>query len=145
MLVGHMGMYDYRPYVRRVPHGKQIMFECERGYHIEGPPGATCIDGHWSPSVLPTCEPTHHSQPQRWSRSVQRWLAKEKHHPLVSKTMSLGHNFSNITNDIIDHGAVEHSEDKHETIQKNEQPPTNFFLPRRRRHFHGKHNKRKTH
>uniref|UniRef100_A0A1S4LTX8 C4b-binding protein beta chain, putative n=1 Tax=Ixodes scapularis TaxID=6945 RepID=A0A1S4LTX8_IXOSC len=56
LLVGNMGMYDYRPYVRRVSNNRQIMFECARGYTIlRGPPGATCVDGSWSPAELPRC------------------------------------------------------------------------------------------
>lgn len=144
MLVGHMGMYDYRPYVRRVPHGKQIMYECERGYHIEGPPGATCVDGHWSPIVLPTCEPTHHSQPQRWSRSVRRWMPKEKHPP-GSRIIISGHN--NSTLGVIGHKAADNNKDKHKVaIEDQQQQPTTtdyHIRRRRRRHFHGKHNKRK--
>ena len=41
-----MGLYDYRPYVRKVKNNRQIVFECGRGHKLEnGPPGATCIDG----------------------------------------------------------------------------------------------------
>lgn len=54
LLVGNMGLYDYRPYVRKVTNNKQIMYDCNRGYVLaEGPPGATCIGGHWSPKQLP--------------------------------------------------------------------------------------------
>lgn len=72
LLVGHMGMYDYRPYVRRVANNKQILFECDRGYHItRGPPGATCVDGQWSPAELPHCERFYYPQLLRWNRSVR--------------------------------------------------------------------------
>lgn len=41
-----MGLYDYRPYVKKVKNNRQIMFECGRGTKlVDGPPGATCIDG----------------------------------------------------------------------------------------------------
>lgn len=54
LLVGNMGLYDYRPYVRKVSNNKQIMYECNKGYTLLGdPPGATCIGGHWSPKELP--------------------------------------------------------------------------------------------
>lgn len=54
LLVGNMGLYDYRPYVRKVVNNKQIMYDCDKGYVLlEGPPGATCIGGHWSPKDLP--------------------------------------------------------------------------------------------
>ncbi|XP_018896895.2 sushi, von Willebrand factor type A, EGF and pentraxin domain-containing protein 1 isoform X2 [Bemisia tabaci] len=56
MLVGNMGVYDYRSYVRRVVNNKQIMYDCDRGYYLSsGPPGATCIGGYWSPKQLPKC------------------------------------------------------------------------------------------
>jgi len=48
LLVGNMGLYDYRPYVRKVMNNRQIVFECGRGYALaDGPPGATCIDGRF--------------------------------------------------------------------------------------------------
>lgn len=49
-----MGLYDYRPYVKKVTNNKQIMYDCDKGYILaEGPPGATCIGGQWSPNQLP--------------------------------------------------------------------------------------------
>lgn len=54
MLVGNMGLYDYRPYVRKVTNNKQIMYDCDRGYVLaDGPVGATCVGGRWSPKDLP--------------------------------------------------------------------------------------------
>ncbi|XP_075238047.1 hig-anchoring scaffold protein isoform X3 [Lycorma delicatula] len=71
LLVGNMGLYDYRPYVRKVTNNKQIMYDCNRGYVLaDGPPGATCIGGHWSPKQLPRCVPGQHPR-LRWSRSVR--------------------------------------------------------------------------
>ncbi|KAJ2938869.1 hypothetical protein O0L34_g17677 [Tuta absoluta] len=63
-----MGLYDYRPYVKKVVNNKQIMYECDKGYVLnEGPPGATCVGGHWSPRELPIC--TLYQHPRiRWSR-----------------------------------------------------------------------------
>ncbi|KAE8747215.1 hypothetical protein FOCC_FOCC006082 [Frankliniella occidentalis] len=72
MLVGNMGLYDYRPYVRKVTNNKQIMYDCDRGYVLaEGPPGATCLSGDWSPKQLPRCVPGKHPR-LRWSRSVRQ-------------------------------------------------------------------------
>ncbi|KAK7074282.1 hypothetical protein SK128_025923 [Halocaridina rubra] len=69
MLVGNMGMYDYRPYVKKVRNNRQIRYECNKGYYLsEGPPGATCIDGRWSPKQLPKCSPLLHPRVQ--------WLKK---------------------------------------------------------------------
>lgn len=54
LLVGSMGVYDYRPYVKRVTNDRQIVYECNKGYVLEGGPvGATCVDGRWSPKRLP--------------------------------------------------------------------------------------------
>ena len=54
LLVGAMGLYEYRPYVRKIRNNRQIMFQCDRGFVlVGGPTGSTCIDGHWSPSQLP--------------------------------------------------------------------------------------------
>ncbi len=35
LLVGNMGLYDYRPYVKRISNDRQIMFDCDREYRIE--------------------------------------------------------------------------------------------------------------
>ena len=54
LLVGAMGLYEYRPYVRKIRNNRQIMFQCDRAFElVGGPTGATCIDGHWSPPQLP--------------------------------------------------------------------------------------------
>lgn len=67
-LMGNMGVYDYRPYVKKVVNNKQIMYDCEKGYVLdEGPTGATCIGGNWSPKELPKCIPGQHPR-LRWSR-----------------------------------------------------------------------------
>ncbi|XP_054715425.1 sushi, von Willebrand factor type A, EGF and pentraxin domain-containing protein 1-like [Uloborus diversus] len=71
LLVGHMGMYDYRPYVKKITNNRQIMYECERHFTlVEGPPGATCVDGRWSPQEKPKCIRGSHPQ-VRWDRSVR--------------------------------------------------------------------------
>ncbi|XP_076180365.1 hig-anchoring scaffold protein [Ptiloglossa arizonensis] len=67
-LVGNMGVYDYRPYVKKVVNNKQIMYDCDKGYVLDdGPTGATCIGGNWSPKTLPKCIPGQHPR-LRWSR-----------------------------------------------------------------------------
>lgn len=64
-------MYDYRPYVRKITNNRQIMYECDRHYTLgEGPPGATCVDGRWSPQEKPKCIRGSHPQ-VRWDRSVR--------------------------------------------------------------------------
>ncbi|XP_060807330.1 uncharacterized protein LOC106139408, partial [Amyelois transitella] len=80
LLVGNMGLYDYRPYVKKVVNNKQIMYECEKGYVLsEGPPGATCVGGHWSPRELPKC--TLYQHPRiRWSRRRRSITDPESRH-----------------------------------------------------------------
>ena len=72
MLMGNMGYYDYRPYVKKVTNNRQIMYECDRGFKLDddGPPGATCVAGRWSPKQLPRCVAEQHSR-GRWARSIK--------------------------------------------------------------------------
>ncbi|XP_063237081.1 sushi, von Willebrand factor type A, EGF and pentraxin domain-containing protein 1 isoform X2 [Bacillus rossius redtenbacheri] len=85
MLVGNMGLYDYRSYVRKVTNNKQIMYDCNRGYMlVDGPPGATCIGGRWSPKELPRCVPGMHPR-LRWSRAARQKRA------LMAKQNTLQH------------------------------------------------------
>ena len=73
LLVGNMGLYDYRSYVRKVKNNRQILFECGRGYKLaDGPPGATCIDGKWSPPDLPRCVDEFHPKMVQWKRKRKR-------------------------------------------------------------------------
>lgn len=69
LLVGNMGLYDYRPYVKKIVNNKQIMYECEKGYVMDegGAPGATCIGGKWRPTEVPKCHLGQHPR-LRWSR-----------------------------------------------------------------------------
>lgn len=57
LLVGLTGMYDYKPYIRRISNNRQIAYECENGYRLNdgAPSGATCINGQWKPEGLPLC------------------------------------------------------------------------------------------
>ncbi|XP_023218660.1 sushi, von Willebrand factor type A, EGF and pentraxin domain-containing protein 1-like isoform X2 [Centruroides sculpturatus] len=72
LLIGHMGMYEYRSYVRKVGNDRQIMYECHRHYTlIDGPTGATCVDGQWSPREMPRCVRGSHPS-VRWIRSARR-------------------------------------------------------------------------
>lgn len=55
LLVGNMGLYDYRNYVTKVANNRQITFDCDKGYVLssDGPLGKTCIHGEWSPKADP--------------------------------------------------------------------------------------------
>lgn len=88
LLVGYMGMYDYRPYVKRVSNNKQIIYECDRDYHIEtGPPGATCVHGKWQPGELPKCTRVYYPKnQQRWNRSLRRKMGFLNDYDLLNST-----------------------------------------------------------
>ncbi|KAK2184378.1 hypothetical protein NP493_268g03054 [Ridgeia piscesae] len=60
LLVGIIGKYEYRPYVRRIGQNEKIEFNCEKGYTHVGPRAATCIGGKWSPIEMPVCVPGRH-------------------------------------------------------------------------------------
>ena len=54
LLVGNMGLYDYRNYVTKVANNRQIKYECDKGFAlVEGPQGKTCVRGEWSPKRDP--------------------------------------------------------------------------------------------
>ncbi len=57
LLVGVIGKYEYRPYVRRIGHNEQIEYQCNKGFKRVGPLAATCVDGIWSPDMKPHCVP----------------------------------------------------------------------------------------
>ena len=52
LLVGNMGLYDYRPYVRKITNNRQIIFDCDKGWRLAlgSAEGATCIG---EPRALP--------------------------------------------------------------------------------------------
>ncbi|XP_063369637.1 uncharacterized protein LOC134657962 [Cydia amplana] len=93
LLVGNMGLYDYRPYVKKVVNNKQIMYECDKGYVLsEGPPGATCVGGHWSPRELPKCTLFQHPR-IRWNRRRRSIPETEVRH---RRSAFLRHYYNNI-------------------------------------------------
>jgi len=61
LLIGVTSKFIYRKYMRHVGHNERIEYQCDnKEYYRNGPPGATCIDGHWSPPDMPTCETKRH-------------------------------------------------------------------------------------
>jgi len=48
LLIGNMGLYDYRPYVKKISNDRQIMYDCEKEYRLD--PGRD-----QSPFVLRRC------------------------------------------------------------------------------------------
>jgi hypothetical protein len=35
LLIGNMGLYDYRPYVKKISNDRQIMYDCEKEYRLD--------------------------------------------------------------------------------------------------------------
>jgi hypothetical protein len=76
-LESFMGAFDYSDYVRFVGDSRRIVYECDKGYYLQGrprptnlallkfadthtvilagPPKATCVNGQWKPNVAPKC------------------------------------------------------------------------------------------
>ena len=58
----------FKIYMQRIRHGDRIEFECDQGYRLLGPSGATCVDGIWQPAIVSTCKPAIHPPfPKLWS------------------------------------------------------------------------------
>lgn len=60
MLVGSLGLHEYRSYVKNVATNRQLTYECDKGFLLKGPPGSTCLNGEWLPSELPKCVSYNH-------------------------------------------------------------------------------------
>uniref|UniRef100_A0A914VW63 Sushi domain-containing protein n=1 Tax=Plectus sambesii TaxID=2011161 RepID=A0A914VW63_9BILA len=54
-LESFMGAFDFSEYVRFIGESRRIVYECDKGYYLQGPPKATCVNGHWQPNVAPKC------------------------------------------------------------------------------------------
>ena len=76
-----MGLYDYRPYVKKITNNRQIIFDCDKGWRLAlgSAEGATCIGwylyvclllavschvagGEWSPPGIPSCVRENHPE-----------------------------------------------------------------------------------
>ena len=51
LYIGTLSEYTYQPYMNTVGQNKQIRYECDKDFHLEGPSGSTCINGKWKPSM----------------------------------------------------------------------------------------------
>ncbi|KFD70225.1 hypothetical protein M514_03325 [Trichuris suis] len=77
-LEGSLGSYEYKDYIRAVGEHRTIAFECHRGYVLEGPAKATCVNGTWQPNVRPRCVlQTHPSLSNRIDWDV---IVRDKRH-----------------------------------------------------------------
>ena len=75
-LVGAMGKYEYRSYIRTIVHREQIEYQCDKEFVRIGPPAATCVDGEWSPPELPECRLKKHPRMLyifRGRRDISQW------------------------------------------------------------------------
>ncbi|XP_038218678.1 uncharacterized protein LOC119837224 isoform X1 [Zerene cesonia] len=121
LLVGNMGLYDYRPYVKKVVNNKQIMYECDKGYVLsEGPPGATCVGGHWSPRELPKCTLFRHPR-IRWSRRRRSITDTEVRH---RRSAYLRQYYSNLRKQAFTDGSQESIDQLYEKYNHNTEKPT---------------------
>ncbi|KAL4219179.1 hypothetical protein ACF0H5_021761 [Mactra antiquata] len=48
------GTFDFKPYMTQIVHGYRLSFECDAGYRVDGPGGATCVNGQWQPELSKT-------------------------------------------------------------------------------------------
>ncbi|XP_036361159.1 CUB and sushi domain-containing protein 1 isoform X10 [Octopus sinensis] len=57
---GQIGKFEFKAYIVTIRHGDRLLYECDRGYELDGASGATCVDGNWSPIDKPECKPGQH-------------------------------------------------------------------------------------
>lgn len=52
LLVGDLGLYDYRNQLQRFKHNEKVVYECDEGFSlIDGPQEKICRIGLWFPAV----------------------------------------------------------------------------------------------
>lgn len=57
---GQVGKFEFKSYIVTIRHGDRLLYECDRGFELDGASGATCVDGEWSPIEKPTCKRGQH-------------------------------------------------------------------------------------
>ena len=45
------GRFIFKPYIYRISHGDRLEYECNEGFRLMGPGGATCVNGSWQPPL----------------------------------------------------------------------------------------------
>ncbi|KAK3589286.1 hypothetical protein CHS0354_008348 [Potamilus streckersoni] len=48
---GVEGKFIFKHYIRTIKHGTRLVYECNQGYRLVGPSGATCVNGEWQPNL----------------------------------------------------------------------------------------------
>lgn len=63
--------FIFQKYIFTIRHGTRLIFVCNHGYIREGPSGATCVNGTWSPSIdypgTKCVEQNHPKFPKLWT------------------------------------------------------------------------------
>jgi len=54
LLIGVIGKFVFRHYVRNIKHNDRIEFKCVKYFRLNGTTGATCVDGEWHPPAITT-------------------------------------------------------------------------------------------
>lgn len=47
--------FAFKIYIKSIRHGDKLEYECNDGYRLEGPSGATCVNGEWQPPLSSSC------------------------------------------------------------------------------------------
>ncbi|ESP00264.1 hypothetical protein LOTGIDRAFT_225988 [Lottia gigantea] len=64
---GHVGKFRFKEYIVTIKHGDRLEYECHRNFKLQGPKGAACVNGKWSPQQKPKCVPARHPiLPKLW-------------------------------------------------------------------------------
>lgn len=87
---GLRGIFDFQRYIKTIRHGDRILYKCKEDFVLEGPSGATCVNGQWRPAIKNPdhkCKrATHAPFPKQWiplEEMTEKWLLCIRHHKCV--------------------------------------------------------------
>nr|KAG5703035.1 hypothetical protein BaRGS_016196 [Batillaria attramentaria] len=52
---GRDGRFKFQEFIYTIRHGTRLEYECDRNFKLQGPRGAACVNGSWSPAEKPRC------------------------------------------------------------------------------------------